>query len=275
MRLKGRNPCGKRCQVKTLISLLLCSACLLAFPLSACAAPPSRPPEGIYRWYVKRNDEHKTPVLPSEFSFLSECGGWYCDRSETPEKTLYLTFDAGYENGNVARILDVLKAEQVPAAFFILEHLVKSESPLVGRMIDEGHLVCNHTATHKNLARCSQGEFRAELERMEKSYRGAMGCEISRYFRPPEGVFTIDNLKTAQEMGYRTVFWSFAYADWDNCHQPDPEAAISKILKHTHPGAVLLLHPTSETNANILPSLIKTWREQGYRFGTLDELTAK
>ncbi len=260
--------------MKTLISLLLTCACFCTAPFGICDSAPTHSGEGAYRWYVKRNDEHKTPVLPGEFSFLSEHSGWYCDIRPNPEKKLYLTFDAGYENGNIEKILDVLKAEQVPCAFFILEHLVTAETPLVRRMLDEGHLVCNHTASHKNLSRSSAAEFKAELERMEKIYRDTVGCEIARYFRPPEGAFSIDNLRTACEMGYRTVFWSFAYADWDNKHQPDPKAAIEKILLHTHPGAVLLLHPTSETNAKILPELIRAWRDLGYTFGTLDELTA-
>ena len=255
--------------MKTLISLFLICACLFALP---CGAAPSG--EGAFRWYVKRNAEHKTPSLPSEFSFLGEHGGIYCDTRECPEKKLYLTFDAGYENGNIAKILDVLKAEQIPAAFFILEHLVSAETELVRRMLSEGHLVCNHTASHKNLSRASAAQFREELERMECAYREALGCEISKYYRPPEGVFSVDNLRTAKEMGYRSVFWSFAYADWDNKHQPKAEDAIQKILLHTHPGAILLLHPTSDTNARILPMLISAWRELGYSFGTLDELAA-
>lgn len=260
--------------MKTLISfLLLCSS--LCLPVNPdIYSEPTHFEDGVYRWYVKRNDRHSIPELPHEFAFIEEHGAYYADTACNAEKKLYLTFDAGYENGNIAKILDVLEREQVPAAFFILEHLVKSEAALVRRMVDEGHLVCNHTATHKNLSRASDAEFRDELERMERSYKEVLGCEISRYFRPPEGVFSISNLKTAKAMGYRTIFWSFAYADWDNHRQPSVSDAMNKILLHTHPGAIILLHPTSATNAEILPELIRKWKADGYCFGTLDELGA-
>jgi peptidoglycan-N-acetylmuramic acid deacetylase len=108
---------------------------------------------------------------------------------------------------------------------------------------------------------------------MEDVYRATVGEEIAKYYRPPEGTFTRDHLIWAKEMGYKTVFWSFAYADWSNDKQPDPKAAIQKIRNHTHPGEVILLHPTSATNAGILRELIRGWRADGYRFGTLHELT--
>ncbi len=227
-----------------------------------------------YRWYIKRNSEHLPPELPGEFSFLSECDAWYCDTRESAEKTLYLTFDAGYENGNIAKILDVLKEESVPAAFFVLEHLVTDDTALIKRMLGEGHLVCNHTARHKNLARASEQAVSEELGRMERVYRETMGCEISKYYRPPEGAFSESNLLAAKNLGYKTVFWSFAYADWANDKQPSPEFALKKIRDNIHPGAVLLLHPTSATNAAIMKELIVGLKAEGYRFGTLDELTS-
>lgn len=228
-----------------------------------------------YRWYIKRNTEHLPPQLPSEFSFLADCDAWYCDLRDSAEKTLYLTFDAGYENGNIAKILDALAEEDVPAAFFVLEHLVKDEPALIRRMLDEGHLVCNHTARHKNLSRASDKALAEELGRMEQVYRDTMGCEISKYYRPPEGAFSVSNLKAARALGYKTVFWSFAYADWANDKQPSRELALKKIGDNIHPGAVLLLHPTSATNAAIMKELIVGLKAQGYRFGTLDELTAE
>lgn len=259
--------------MKTLLSLLLICACLGAVPCGAVDSVPTHSGEGAFRWYVKRNDEHKTPTLPSEFSFLSEHDGWYCDTAEHPEKKLYLTFDAGYENGNISKILDILREEEVPAAFFVLEHLVTANTDLVTRMNTEGHLVCNHTATHRRLTGADRASFEAELRRMEDVYRATVGEEIAKYYRPPEGTFTRDHLIWAKEMGYKTVFWSFAYADWSNDKQPDPKAAIQKIRNHTHPGEVILLHPTSATNAGILRELIRGWRADGYRFGTLHELT--
>lgn len=255
-------------------------ACVLSFliPFSATAAsaPVSRPTsctESELRWYVKRNAEHRTPDLPAEFSCLADYGGYYADTGG--DKTLYLTFDAGYENGNVEKILDTLKEKNVPGAFFILSHLLVANPELVERMLAEGHLVCNHTAHHHNMARATDDEMRRELFDLETLFREKTGKEIAKYYRPPEGTFRWDNLSVAKELGYATVFWSFAYADWANDRQPSPEYAVKKIRDNLHPGAVLLLHPTSKTNATILPYLIDECRNEGYRFASLDELTGR
>jgi peptidoglycan-N-acetylmuramic acid deacetylase len=191
---------------------------------------------------------------------------------DATDKVVYLTFDAGYENGNVAAILDVLQAEGATGAFFILGNLPASHPELVRRMAAEGHLVCNHTYTHKNLCGASPGALTSELKRLEDAC-AAIGVEVSKYYRPPEGCFDIPMLEEAQAAGYRTVFWSFAYADWDNGKQPDPTAAKAKILDNIHNGEVMLLHPTSATNAAILGDVLRELKAQGYRFGTLDELT--
>lgn len=227
---------------------------------------------GTYSWYFKRTDDGSRPPVPPEMSFITDCGGVFIGEDE---KVIYLTFDAGYENGNVEKILDVLKAEEVPAAFFILENLVTRNTDLVKRMAEEGHTVCNHTARHGDMSLANREEFTAELEAMEKIYRDTIGQEIGKYYRPPEGKFSRDNLLWAQEMGYPTVFWSCAYADWDNGRQMDPSQAKEKLLKGTHNGEILLLHPTSSTNAAILADLIGEWKSMGYRFGTLDELCGK
>ena len=257
-------------------------ACLLSvlIPFSPTAGTARfRPSHGdgvALRWYVKRNADHTAPQLPTEFSCLSEFDGYYVDRTCGGEdKVVYLTFDAGYENGNVVKILDTMKEKNVPGAFFILSHFLTANPELVERMIGEGHLVCNHTARHRNMAMASDEEMRRELTDLETLYRERAGREIAKYYRPPEGSFRWENLAVAKKLGYATVFWSFAYADWDNQRQPSPEAAMKKIRDNLHPGAVLLLHPTSETNAKILPTLIDELKEQGYRFGTLDELTGR
>ena len=188
-------------------------------------------------------------------------------------KIAYLTFDAGYENGNIARILDVLKKKEVKGAFFILENLINSNPEIVLRMQSEGHLVCNHTAHHKDMSKISDiGEFSRELSTMELSYKELTGSELARFYRPPEGKFSEANLKFASDLGYKTVFWSFAYADWDNQKQPSKEYAIKKILDNVHNGAVILLHPTSATNAEILETIIDEMRKNGYEFGTLEDL---
>ena len=133
--------------------------------------------------------------------------------------------------------------------------------------------VCNHTCKHKDMTKCSSfDEFSAELTKLEDIFRENTGCELTKCYRPPEGKFSEQNLKWAQDMGYSTVFWSFAYADWDNNKQPDPDAATKKILDHTHNGMIILLHPTSATNAEILDTLLTEWENAGYRFGTMEEL---
>ncbi|MCR4906520.1 MAG: polysaccharide deacetylase family protein [Clostridiales bacterium] len=223
-------------------------------------------------WYCPHETDGKRPSVPSEMVWLTEHGGHFLGEDE---RVIYLTFDAGYENGNVEKILDVLKAENVPGAFFILENLVTRNPELVNRMREEGHLVCNHTAKHPDMTQKTQEEFEAELRAMEDAYRDLTGEEIAKYYRPPEGRFSRENLDWARGMGYETILWSYAYADWDNNRQPDPVSSIQKVISGTHNGEVILLHPTSATNAEILPELIRQWKEMGYRFGTLDELCGK
>lgn len=223
-------------------------------------------------WYFTRSG-HDLPPCPPEFSWLEEHGGYYVDRKATPEdKRIYLTFDAGYENGNIAKILDVLAEKDAHGTFFILENMVKREADLVMRMKNEGHTIANHSATHPDMTRLSEAEFSGELERMDSCYKKLTGESIARFYRPPEGKLSEESIGFAERMGYKTVMWSFAYADWDNDAQPDPASSVEKILSNTHNGMIILLHPTSATNAAILGQLIDSWRAEGYRFATVDEL---
>ena len=230
-----------------------------------------------FHWYCKRNKEHKQPTLDTNMRFIEDVGGYYVDKKhgdDCEEKVIYLTFDLGYENGNVEKIMDVMKAEDVKGAFFVLGNVIERDPELIKRMSDEGHLVCNHTTTHKNLVGASKEKFTEELTTLEKMYKDLTGKDLSKYYRPPEGTFDKTMLEYASELGYRTVFWSFAYADWDNNKQMSEEAALDKILSNIHNGEIMLLHPTSQTNAKIMERLIKELKSQGYRFGTLDELTS-
>lgn len=229
----------------------------------------------VLHWYCIRQKDHKQISAPTELRFIEECGGVYIDHrhgDDNPEKVVYLTFDAGYENGNVAKTLDVLEEHNVPAAFFVLKHLVEDTPSLIKRMAAQGHLICNHTAHHKNLALSSKEEIKKEIVELEEAVRGVTGESTRTYFRPPEGSFSREMLESVHALGYQTVFWSFAYADWDNAHQPKAEAAMEKILTNMHNGAVILLHPTSATNVQILGRVIEHLKGEGYRFGTLDEL---
>ena len=192
---------------------------------------------------------------------------------DTAEKVLYLTFDAGYENGCTAKILDTLKKQEVPAIFFLVGNYIEKNADLVRRMVEEGHIVANHTMHHYDMSKLTdKAAFARELQDLEALYKQTTGQEMPKYYRPPQGVYSEENLKMAKELGYKTVFWSLAYVDWNNDAQPTKEQAFSKLLPRTHNGAVVLLHSTSQTNAEILDELLTKWKEQGYRFGTVEEL---
>lgn len=225
-------------------------------------------------WYIKKRGNN-LPEFPKNSDLLSQYNVYFVDKEayENKEKIIYLTFDAGYENGNISKILDVLKEENVPAAFFLLDNIILKNTDLVKRMTKEGHLVCNHTKRHKNLCSASLEEIQKDLSDLEKIYENATGEQMSKYFRFPEGKYSLESVKAVNELGYKTIFWSFGYEDWDNSCQPNKDLSIKKILSNTHCGEVILLHPTSGTNADILPTLINEWRKMGFRFGTLDELT--
>lgn len=192
---------------------------------------------------------------------------------DTSEKVLYLTFDAGYENGCTAQILDILKKHNVPAAFFLVGNYMQTNPDLVKRMAEEGHIVGNHTMHHPDMSKIStEDAFRAELEGVENLYKEITGKEMPKFYRPPQGVYSQKNLEMAQKLGYKTVFWSLAYVDWNNDSQPTAEYAFSKLLPRTHDGMVVLLHSTSKTNAEILDELLTKWKEQGYTFASVEEL---
>ena len=224
-------------------------------------------------WYIKRNGNNR-PSFPASAENMREYNCYFIDDNlDDSNKRIYITFDAGYENGNVEKILDILKEENVPAAFFVLDNIILKNTDLVRRMSDEGHLVCNHTKNHKNLSSAGRETISADLSALEDIYRSKTGKEMSKYFRFPEGKYSIDALKCIYELGYKTIFWSFAYDDWDNSRQMSSERAIDKVMANTHNGAVMLFHPTSTTNVKIFSTLIQRWRDEGYEFGTLDELT--
>lgn len=231
--------------------------------------------EKSYSWYCTKG---RNGLPPPEYEFIQKFGGYSIDLDyvgDESDKVIYLTFDVGYENGNVSKIIDILNEEDVKAAFFVLENVAKRNGDLLWKMQNGGHLICNHTASHKDMSRISDiNEFEAELKRLETACMELCGIEVRKYYRPPEGRFSERNIEMANQLGYKTIFWSFAYADWDNNAQMAPDKAIEKLSQGTHNGMVLLLHPTSATNAAILRDMIKIWRDGGYRFGTLDELTA-
>lgn len=202
---------------------------------------------------------------------LKKYDAYYVGNSE--EKVLYLTFDAGYENGYTAQILDVLKKHNIPAAFFLVSHYLESNALLVKRMCDEGHIVANHTKTHPDMSKVTTVEgLSSELIPVEELYKSITGQDMPKFYRPPQGKFSTENLAAAKELGYKTVFWSLAYVDWDVKNQPDYNYAMEKILSRIHNGAIILLHSTSQTNAMILDELLDTLMAEGYVFKSLYDL---
>ena len=191
---------------------------------------------------------------------------------DTQKKRAYLTFDAGYENGYTATILDVLKKHEVPAAFFLVGNYMDTAPDLVKRMADEGHVVGNHTMSHPDMSKISDKEnFKRELVGLEEKYKEITGKEMLKVYRPPQGKFSTENLKMAKALGYKTFFWSLAYVDWSEDNQPAEDFAFSKLIPRMHNGAVILLHSTSRTNAEILDKLLTKWKEMGYTFGSITE----
>lgn len=194
----------------------------------------------------------------------------------TDDKVIYLTFDAGFENGNTPAILDALKKHNAPAVFFVVGNFLETSPELVKRMVEEGHTVGNHTYHHPDMSRISDMEsFAKELGEVEKLYQEITGTEMVKFYRPPQGKYSSKNLQMASELGYHTFFWSLAYVDWIQNQQPTKEQAFEKLIPRIHPGAVVLLHSTSSTNAEILDELLTKWEEMGYHFAPLSDLAEK
>ena len=222
-------------------------------------------------WGLSFQEEGQPPVGSAGVDQLKEFDAVY--RGDSREPVIYLTFDAGYENGCTEKILDVLAQHQVKAAFFLVGNYIEKNEDLVRRMVAEGHIVANHTMHHPDMQKISsKEEFSRELRELEDLFYEVTQIPMAKYYRPPQGSYSQENLKMAKELGYRTVFWSLAYVDWNNDSQPTREQAFSKLIPRIHNGAVVLLHSTSKTNAEILDELLTKWEEMGYRFGTLEEL---
>lgn len=197
-------------------------------------------------------------------------------RDPTEEKVIYLTFDAGFENGNTPAILDALKKHNAVGTFFVVGNFLETSPHLVKRMVKEGHIVGNHTYHHPDMSEiASKEDFQKELEDVENLYREITGEEITHFYRPPQGKYNVQNLQMASDLGYKTFFWSLAYVDWLQEKQPTKEEAFEKLLPRIHPGAIVLLHNTSSTNGAILDELLTKWEEMGYHFAPLSQLAEK
>ncbi len=224
-------------------------------------------------WGLSFRTEGQAPIAPANANQLAKYDAAYI--GNTSEKVIYLTFDAGYENGCTEKILDILKKHNVPAAFFLVGNYIEKNADLVRRMVDEGHIVGNHTMHHYDMSKISdKNTFEKELSDLETLFTSVTGKTLPKYYRPPQGVYSEENLQQAKALGYKTVFWSLAYVDWNNDAQPSKETAFSKLLPRVHNGAVVLLHSTSATNAEILDELLTKWEASGYTFASLDRLFA-
>ncbi len=251
--------------------IILCFAALFAASAIICAAVGSRAVQAVGSWGLHFQEDGQPPVGNSNATVLAGYDAAFL--GDPTEPVIYLTFDAGYENGCTGQILDVLKAHEAPAAFFLVGNYLETQPELVQRMVNEGHTVGNHTWSHPDMSKIEDADaFSVELQKVEEKFQEITGQALPKFYRPPQGVYSDANLKLAQELGYKTVFWSLAYADWDNDKQPSAEEAFSKLIPRVHNGAVVLLHSTSKTNAAILDELLTRWEDMGYRFGTMEAL---
>lgn len=241
---------------------------------SIAAKERKQPPEGFTLqldsedWGLSFGESGTQPVGNARPEDLAWYDAYFV--RDDSEKVIYLTFDCGYENSNTGAILDALKKHNVSATFFVVGHFLETAPDLVKRMVEEGHMVGNHTYHHPDMSAISSLEaFQKELEDVADSFYEITGTKLAPYYRPPQGKANAENIKMAQQLGYSTIFWSLAYVDWDTENQPSHDTAFDKLTSRVHPGAIVLLHNTSQTNGEILDELLTRWEEMGYRFASL------
>jgi len=257
--------------IKANLRLILCFGLLFISCMAAVSVFSADAAVAAASWGLSFSREGQPPMGNATRQALADRDAVFLGDPDQP--VLYLTFDAGYENGFTGQILDTLKAHRVPAAFFLVGNYLEKNPELVQRMAQEGHVVGNHTWHHYDMSKISDREtFARELQLVEEAYLSITGQPMEKFYRPPQGNYSEANLDMAKELGYKTVFWSLAYADWDNHAQPTAEQAFDKLLPRTHNGAVVLLHSTSATNAAILDTLLTRWEEMGYTFAPITEL---
>lgn len=218
------------------------------------------------------NGSQKQPAGNAAAEELGQYNAYFVGSPQ--EKVIYLTFDCGYENGNTKNILKALKKHNAKAAFFVVGHFLETNADLVKKMLAQGHSIGNHTYHHPDMSSIATMEsFQKELDDNAALFKQVTGTEMSKYYRPPQGKYSVANLKMAKELGYDTFFWSLAYVDWYEDKQPSHEEAMEKLTGRIHPGAVVLLHNTSKTNGEILDELLSKWEAMGYTFQPLSHLT--
>lgn len=223
-------------------------------------------------WGLSFSENGKEPTGNATVEYLKNLDSYFL--GDTSKKEIYLTFDAGYEAGFMPEILQALKKHNVKATFFVVGTLIKSDPDVIKQLSDEGHIVGNHTMHHPNMSKISTMEsFKKEIEDVENLYKDATGKDLSKLYRPPQGIYSENNLQMAKELGYKTIFWSLAYVDWYKNKQPSHEEAFNKLLPRLHNGAIILLHSTSKTNSEILDELLTKIENLGYTFGDLESIS--
>jgi peptidoglycan-N-acetylmuramic acid deacetylase len=220
-------------------------------------------------WWFKRNSDNLPPGAQSEID-IAKYDAYYL--GNTNEKKIYLTFDEGYENGYTNEILDTLKEHDVKAAFFVTKPYIKSQQELVKRMVNEGHLVGNHSVSHPSLPDKTKEEIEYELNETARYFEEITSSNMPLFFRPPAGEYSERTLQITKALGYKTIFWSMAYKDWDVNAQPGKQAAYEHIVQNHHQGAIILLHAVSSSNTEALEDIIKYLKDNGYTFSSLNEL---
>lgn len=207
-------------------------------------------------------DGDNCPAGAVQFNSMYSSDGTYALTND--KSRIVITFDQGYENGYTSKILDTLKEKNVSAIFFLTGDYAKKEKDLVRRMIEEGHVLGNHGMTHAKLPELSPDELEKEVMSLHEYVLNEYGYEM-QYFRYPCGEYSESTVKQLKDLGYKTLFWSFAYVDWQTDNQPAPESSLQKLTQSAHGGEILLLHSVSSTNAEILGDLIDNLRAQGYK----------
>lgn len=255
-----------------LLKKITCITMLFNFFMSSTLLPVYAADTTELNWYYMAKGKGNIAEQPKESTdFLKDCAGYYV--GDTNQKVIYLTFDEGYENGNTGKILDILNETKVPAAFFVTKPYIDSQPDLIKRMVNEGHIVGNHSVHHPSMASIHDKEkFKAEFTGVEEAYKTLIGSDMPKYFRPPMGKYSRESLEMTKELGYKTIFWSFAYKDWLVDSQPSESYAIEKITNGGHPGCIMLLHAVSITNTKVLKNVIESLKADGYVFKSLDYL---
>ncbi len=251
-------------------ALIILLICLIQVKFQGVVFTSARTQENeTMGWGIKRANNNVQPDVGENNRQLLEANGGICLGKDI-DKVIYLTFDEGYEAGYTEKILNILKENNIKATFFITSHYLNTASDLVERMINEGHIVGNHTVNHKSMPSISNDEIEKEIMKLHQAVMEKFNYEM-KYMRPPKGEFNERTLKKTSELGYKTVMWSFAYFDWDEKKQPSLEESKKMIINNLHCGEIMLLHPNSKTNSEVLDSIIKEAKEQGYEFKLLDE----